>query len=333
MSEYRGIIKLSILISSQNENDASLKRITSLLKARKKPVIFLGAGASAKSGVLTANKLTKHIISFGYCKEHQYDDLLNTKIKKHFYNPWLKGKYSCYDEDSDRSELYPDAIEYLLNDREERRIFFEKHFYSDDIEPSKGYFVLAELIRQDFIDTILTTNLDVCLSRTFSAVYDPFEVRELREEFEYENANVGEVEDGIPKVLYLHGSIEHYSDKQTHKEVQSMEKSIVDYVLPIIRDNPVIVIGYQGLEPSIMNYLFMNQNFLGKDHSKWFPNGIYWCARKKEGKFKFSNKVNELAKKVGENFHPISISSFDGLMKDVICKELNLSPDYSLFNR
>ena len=323
---------MPITVNDQETISEYPEQIYELLNGPIKPIVFLGAGASANSGIPVTDELTKYIISFGYCKEHQNSDPLNTLIEKHFYNPWLMGKYSCYDENSDRSEIYPDAIEYLLNDREERRIFFEKHFYSDKIKPSDGYFVLAELIRLGYIDTILTTNLDVCLSRTFSTVRDPFEVQKLREEFEYENANVGAVEVGIPKVLYLHGSVEHYSDKQTHREVQSLEKSKVDYVLPIIRDNPVIVIGYQGLEPSIMSYLFMNQNFLGNDYNEWFPNGIYWCARKKEGEFKFSNGVEKLASKIGENFHPISITSFDDLMVDIISPQLNLSPNFGYSN-
>ena len=332
MSEYREIVNLSALLSSQNGSVASLKQLTSLLKGHEKPVIFLGAGASVDSGVLTTKKLTEHIISFGYCTEHHKDDPLNTVINKHDYNLWLKGKYSCYEENSDRSEIYPVAIEYLFNDREERKKFFKKHFCADHICPSPGYFVLAELIRQSNIDTILTTNLDVCLSRTFESINNFPEVREYSEELEFENAKVGEVEDGIPKVLYLHGSIEHFSDKQTRKEVQSLEKSIVDYVLPILQDNPVIVIGYQGLESSIMNYLFMNHKFMGNDPSNWFPKGIYWCARKKEGELKFSKGVEKLASKIGENFHPISITNFDDVMVDKICPALNLSPNFGYSN-
>ena len=327
MSEYRGIVKLSILKSNQNEINASLKRITSLLTGRKKPAIFLGAGASASSGVPTTIELTEHIISFGYCKEHENSVPIYTKINKHDYNPWLKGKYSCYNEDSDRSEIYPVAIEYLLNDREERRKFFERHFYSEDITPRKGYSVLAELLEQGYIDTILTTNLDNCLSRTFDSIENFPKILEFAERSEFPEAKTAEVVYSKPQIVFLHGSIKRYSDKQTRKEVQSLEKEIVDYVLPILQNNPVIVIGYQGLEPSIMNYLFMNQKFMGPDPSSWFPNGIYWCARKKEGEFKFSKGVEKLASKIGKNFHPISITSFDDLMKDIICSALDLSPD------
>jgi hypothetical protein len=61
------------------------------------------------------------------------------------------------------------------------------------------------------------------------------------------------------QVVYLHGAVEYYRDKNLVQEVQRLDDQLVRRVRPVITDSPLIVIGYRGSEPSIMSHL------LGKD--------------------------------------------------------------------
>jgi hypothetical protein len=51
-----------------------------------------------------------------------------------------------------------------------------------------------------------------------------------------------------PQLIYLHGSVKHYSDKNLTAEVQSLDPELVQRVRPLLRDHPVIVVGYRGTE-------------------------------------------------------------------------------------
>jgi SIR2-like protein len=55
-----------------------------------------------------------------------------------------------------------------------------------------------------------------------------------------------------PQVVFAHGSVRHYSDQNLEDETRAMSPPLRDAVRPLIRDHPLIVLGYRGAEPSIM---------------------------------------------------------------------------------
>jgi hypothetical protein len=74
--------------------------------------------------------------------------------------------------------------------------------------------------------------------------------------------------------------------------------------------SPIIVIGYRGSEPSVMEGLF-SQN---KEGRLDFPNGVYWCIRAGESPHP---SVQALARRLGSNFRLLEIAGFDELLSEL----------------
>ena len=113
-----------------------------------------------------------------------------------------------------------------------------------------------------------------------------------------------------PQVIFLHGSVKHYTDKNLTAEVQSLDPVLVDMLKPLLRDHPLVVVGYRGAEASVMNDLFLSQAM-----SNGFLHGIYWCVLSGEQDSALSPLVVRLADTIGSNFQVVAISGFDDLFE------------------
>lgn len=289
--------------------------LVSLLQEQKvKPVFLLGAGASKQSGVKLASEMVDEIAKHAYCKEHGYDSN-DQRITASDWQRWVSA-FPWYQ--NDYNALYPIIVDELL-----RPSRFKKEFFSKIIHPpvpsSKGYEIVAELMHLGLIDTILTTNFDDCLYRASVQVRMPPDFHRIKthEDLVAMFSNVP----STPQLIYLHGSVEHYTDKNLAEEVQNLNKELIDTLKPILKDRPLVVIGYRGAEPSIMTDLLIN-NIQSTNN---FHNGIYWCLLKRD----FPNLddinslpplVSTLATKTNKNFQFIQIDGFDELMKETIGK-------------
>jgi len=117
-----------------------------------------------------------------------------------------------------------------------------------------------------------------------------------------------------PQLIFLHGSVKHYTDKNLTDEVQSLDGQLVDRLRPLLRDHPLIVVGYRGTEASVMNDLFLAQTSSGG-----FLHGVYWCVLDSDVGSPFSSFVTQLANQIGSNFQLVPIKGFDDLFeKDLL---------------
>ena len=119
-----------------------------------------------------------------------------------------------------------------------------------------------------------------------------------------------------PQLIFLHGSVERYTDKNLTDEVKSLDIELVDRLKPLLRDHPVIVVGYRGAEASVMRDLFLAQA-----NSGGFLHGVYWCVLNDEIDGPFSSFVTQLADQIGTNFQLVPIKGFDDLFeKDLLTR-------------
>jgi hypothetical protein len=65
------------------------------------------------------------------------------------------------------------------------------------------------------------------------------------------------------QIIWLHGRAEQYSDKNSAGETDALDQSLVSLIRPMLNALPIIVVGYRGSEPSIMEGLF-GQNKEGR---------------------------------------------------------------------
>jgi hypothetical protein len=55
--------------------------------------------------------------------------------------------------------------------------------------------------------------------------------------------------------VWLHGKTEQYTDRNLISETQSLDPALVQKLVPLLESTPLIVVGYRGAEPSVMESL------------------------------------------------------------------------------
>jgi len=281
--------------------------IASLLKREARPIFLLGAGCSLRSGIPTTDVLVGQIAKWGYCvaNARDFDD---PSVVRTDWWPWLE-KQSWYRGDVSLPQLYPKAVEALLRPQHVRREFFRR-ILNPGMPLSRGYEHLAQLFARKVLLTVLTTNFDQLLAsacRSTASVHVFDEVR-TPSDFHMISTNPD-----YPQIIYLHGSVEHYTDQNLEKETQSLNQDLVEHLVPLLRDHPLVVLGYRGAEASIMQHLLIDQ----AERCANYRRGIYWCVRNAGDPTKGLPLLETLVATVGSNFSFVQIAGFDELMAEI----------------
>lgn len=270
-----------------------------------RPVLLLGAGASYRSGIPLAADLISRIASAGFARDVRGMDWRHCRVLPSDWRPYLYSKEWYLDGADCFVNNYAPAVQNILTPREFRREFFE-----EIINPtngiSTGYRDLVELVRRGLAWTILTTNFDHLVAEAFRSAAPPIrdfvEINKTQDDwvrFNIQNRR---------QIVYMHGAVEFYTDKNLISEVARLDDRISDRLRPLVGGSPLIVIGYRGSEPSIIEGLLIG----GSEACNNYPHGIYWCSL--EGETLHPN-VQKLASLIGTNFKEIVISGFDETME------------------
>lgn len=278
--------------------------IAALLTKEVKPVFFLGAGASFKSGIPLAGMLVDAIARFAYCKAHNRNPDDPTLMRSDWIR-WLE-QQSWFRTDMPSADLYPSAVEYLLRPQSSRKEFFQR-ILRPDVPVSEGYKRLASLLARRAVRTVLTTNFDDLVVRTAKQTPAVHYVEEI---FTPSDHALFRTNPPHPQVVYLHGSVNHYTDRNLVRETQELDEALVSLLLPLLRDHPLVVIGYRGTEQSIMKHLLIDQ----AERCGRFREGIYWCHLPGSAPRLDTPYVAELAATIGSNLQFVEIEGFDELL-------------------
>ena len=264
------------------------------------PVILLGAGASVRSGVPLAPDMANQALRWAMAlsKNQQPED---PRLRESDVRLFMESQ-SWFDASLSAEDLYQNSMRLLNTPRELRRTFLMEILHSVT-DPSEGYVRLANLAKRGIIRTILTANFD----DRFEAAYNPGALLVASTRDEYRAVSTAPQH---PQLVYLHGKAEYYMDRIMTDEVQSLDADLVSRILPLLRDHPLIVVGYRGAEPSIMKGLFL-------DHlldANYFPQGIFWCVLDGTEPDNLTPMTTDLAASVGDNFALVNIAGFDEFM-------------------
>lgn len=276
-------------------------RVMSLFLDEVQPILLLGAGASVTSGIPTAATAVEQIAKWAWCKQHGRSDDDPT-VRRSDWWPWLTTQ-PWYRSDIAAADSYPQVVDRLLGVKSDRRNFFRRLVSPIDVPPSAGYLALADILHNRWISTVLTTNFDDCLQRAAVQRNRPHHIVGISTPDDYVLLNSSPAD---PQLIYLHGSVEHYTDKNITDEVQALDPELVSLLAPLLRDHPVIVVGYRGAEPSVMRDLFIAQA-----RATGCLQGIYWCIRDADKDLPLPPLLEELAAVAGANFNIVPIQSFD----------------------
>ncbi len=270
----------------------------------RQPIFLLGAGASIKSGVPGAWETVNRAAKWAWCKEHGRSTE-DPGVVSSDWQPWLE-RLSWFRKGTGLADQYPVAIDNLLGVGNDRREFFE-NIISRGVQPSNGYKALARIMDSGWVATVLTTNFDHCLHRAAILEAVPPLLVEIRTPSDWVRFNASPAN---PQLIHIHGSVEHYSDMNLVSEVARMDPGIVERLRPLLRDHPLIVVGYRGMEASVMTDLLCKQT----NYTNRFNQGIFWCDLKTSMDEPLAPLVQELADQVGSNFNRVAIDGFDQLL-------------------
>jgi len=306
-----------VLRSGASDTTAEFRRATpghlrSLLLENSQPTLLLGAGASVTSGIPAAEETAERAARWAWCQEHGRapEDI---RVLRSDYWPWLC-QQPWFSEGRSLAEQYPAIIGKLLGVKKARRDFFER-LISPGIQPSIGYRSLARILNEGWISTVLTTNFDHCLEDARILENKPHLLVSIKTQDDLIRFSSSPTD---PQLVYLHGSVEHYSDKNLDDEVATLESALIGRLSTLLRDHPIIVVGYRGAEASIMCSLFKEQI----EETNRFAQGVYWCVRSADVDSPLAPMVRDLATAIGTNFQVVPIKGFDELFQHDLWKQL-----------
>ncbi len=205
--------------------ESTLEELAYLIRSAKennlpKPIIFLGAGASATGGIPLAGAIVKDI------------------LQKYPHNPKIK-------------KLAPEEREYAklmecLLPTERNRLLKQ---YIDRAKINVTHIYLAHLITAGYVDYVLTVNFDNLMLRAlalfnyFPPTYDLAVLKSLTTTSLHEKS-----------VVYLHGQHHGLWLLNTDEEMRSVDQMVPSILNKIASERPWIIIGYSGID-RILNHL------------------------------------------------------------------------------
>ena len=242
--------------------------IAHLLKEAKdkqynKPIVFIGAGMSVTGGIPSAGEIAKEILA-------KYKD--NPKIKKL----------------SKEDKTYTNLMACLTT--AERNALLNN--YIDEAKVNVGYIYLAHLIKEGYIDYVLTVNFDNLILRAmamynmFPPTYDLSILKDL-------------TTDRIEKqsVTYLHGTHRGLWMLNTDTELKKISKICSPFLNKIADRRTWIVLGYSG-EDKVLDHIAD----LGS-----FTNDLYWIT------YKDNDPIDRVKERLLEldNSHSYIVKGYD----------------------
>nr|WP_297163149.1 SIR2 family protein [uncultured Dysgonomonas sp.] len=220
--------------------EGQVEDIADLLKdaknSKNKPIVFLGAGMSVAGGIPSADKIAEEILSRFRNKP---------KIKR------IKKEDRTYANLMDC--LTFDKRYTLLNE------------YIEKAKINVGYIYLAHLIKEGYIDYVLTVNFDNLILRAM-AMYNLFPpTYDLSILNDMTTSNIE-----TQSVTYLHGTHRGLWMLNTQDELNKISKTCSSFLSRITERRTWIVIGYSG-EDKLLDEIAN----LGS-----FTNDLYWVTYK-----------------------------------------------------
>ncbi len=206
-------------------------------------ILFLGAGASRKSGCSTMMDIVDGILKDCTNFENWENDIKKAKEINKEYEELLKEKIN-----KEKRILF--FKEWDSIDLKTRRAILEQHLLKNK-NPSVGYNFLVKLIKKGYIKTVFSTNLDVLLETALNNSEIEFERIVIREDTHDEIVSRLRLPNNNVRIIKLHGTLEYpTSYKFTKKELFGFEKEIKACLSQLINQS-LIIVGYSGRDRDI----------------------------------------------------------------------------------
>jgi hypothetical protein len=278
---------------------------------------FLGAGASAASGVPTGYAMIRDFKAQIFCRENNLskreidtgDQVWIGRIDAFFR------RTSLLPPDGDPTE-YAKAFEAVYPQPKHRRQYID-----DAIQrgaPCFGHRVLGSLIAARKVDCVFTTNFDPLIEE--SALF----ANSLLPTADQARPTVAAIdsseramrclsESDWPVVAKLHGDYQSIAIKNTDAELEKQDESMRHVLVESSKRFGMVFVGYSGRDTSVMEAL---ASVLREKEP--FPNGLYWVTSSASRLLPAVTEFLESAHLAGVDVAVVACMTFDELAADVV---------------
>lgn len=278
---------------------------------------FLGAGASAASGIPTGYAMIRDFKARIFCRETGYslreidsgDQLWIERIDDFFR------RTSLLPPDGDPNE-YSAAFEAVFPKERQRRQYIDDAISKGT--PCFGHRVLAALMLSKQLSCVFTTNFDPLVEDAATVANSLLSVESRIKPIVAALDSVDRAlrcldESDWPLVVKLHGDYQSIKIKNTGSELECQDKRMRHVLVEACKRFGLIVVGYSGRDASIMETL---ESVL-KDPNP-YPSGLYWVTSSASKLLPAVQQFLEHAALVGVDVAIVEAKTFDELAADIV---------------
>jgi hypothetical protein len=282
---------------------------------------FLGAGASAGAGIPTAWDMIWEFKRLIYCTETHIsltrcanlsDERLRRRIQKYF-DDQAPGQYPTENDPREYETYFQKAYPH----ESDRRSYIDSAVTRGG--ESFGQLCLAGLLRCNRANIVWTTNFDHLLEDACAKVYGT--TKSLT------HANLDNPQVAIsainqcrwPILVKLHGDFRSDRLKNIRPELENQDAQLRRVLVTSSKTNGLIIAGYSGRDPSVMNALTE-----ALSDGPGFPQGLFWLSRRGNPVLESVTTLLKGAVAKGVQAAVIEIENFDELMAELITTDTKI---------
>ncbi|UCA45432.1 SIR2 family protein [Pseudochrobactrum sp. XF203] len=278
---------------------------------------FLGAGASAASGIPTGYAMIRDFKAQIFCRETNLskreidtaDPIWIDRIDAFFR------QNSLLPPDGDPTE-YAKAFEAVYPEARHRRQYIDDAISKGT--PCFGHKVLGSLMAAGKVDSVFTTNFDPLIEESAHSANAilPIDGQNRPTVAAIDSADRAMRclnESDWPLVAKLHGDYQSIAIKNTGSELEKQDARMRHVLVESGKRFGMIFVGYSGRDASIMEAL---NTVL--DAPSPFPNGVYWLTSSASRLLPAVIEFLERAGAAGVDVAVVECATFDELAADII---------------
>jgi tetratricopeptide (TPR) repeat protein len=232
----------------------------------KGAIVFLGAGCSITANIPGTDEIIQKVLR-EYGDRRAVKQVWEEAMAKADQAAQQQGRAQASEKEIRRNVAYAKLMD-LIGPSECAKIF--KDIVEDaEVRINVSHIYLAQLVKQGYVDYILTTNFDNLAQRAM-ALYDLFPTIYDLPSLE----KPGALSIHKQSITHLHGTYKGFWQLNSHAEMKKViENGFAREIFSYIEEGrPWIVIGYSGEDPILKELASL----------KRFKNGLHWVGYRDE---------------------------------------------------
>jgi NAD-dependent SIR2 family protein deacetylase len=274
---------------------------------------FLGAGASASSGIPTAGDMIwefkqRLFVTQRKTSPRAVADLSDPNVRLKLQN-FIDSMADAPAPGS--ADEYAALFEIVYPAESDRRAYIDSKVKGG--KPSYGHIALATLMHGGISRLVWTTNFDPLVADACAKVYDGTGHLTTISLGEPDLAAQAISEDRWPIEVKIHGDFRSRRLKNTSDQLRLQDERLRRILVDCCRRSGLIAVGYSGRDASVMDTLESALDTPGA-----FPAGLFWLHRGDGEPYESVSCLISKARAAGVEASLIRMENFDETMRDLV---------------